>query len=156
MNGKALSLGLSSTIIDSSYGNAQDNTTYQCTTALDMAKLAYYHIKNHPELLEIYSKPFFSYMGIHYKNKNFLLGADEHIEGLKYAKINDVTWNTITTGKWPNVGYIVVILGANSKEIAEQRASVLLLGFMNFENVCLYKTGEVITGNVKCCREKRV
>ena len=37
-------------------------------------------------------------------------------------------------------------MGANSKEIAKQRASVLLArGFMNFENVCLFKKGEVIT-----------
>jgi D-alanyl-D-alanine carboxypeptidase (penicillin-binding protein 5/6) len=146
MNGKALSLGLSSTLIDTSYGTAQDSTTYQCTTALDMAKLANFHIKNHPELLEIYSKPFFSYEGVHYKNKNFLLDADEHIDGLKYAKINDVTYHTITTGKWHNGRYIVVIMGANSKKIAKQRASVLLArGFMNFENVCLFKKGEVIT-----------
>jgi D-alanyl-D-alanine carboxypeptidase (penicillin-binding protein 5/6) len=146
MNGKALSLGLSSTIIDSSYGNTQDNTTYQCTTALDMAKLANFHIKNHPEILKIYSKPFFSYEGIHYKNKNVLLDADEHIDGLKYAKINDASYHTITTGKWHNGRYIVVIMGANSKKIAKQRASVLLArGFMNFENVCLFKKGEVIT-----------
>ena len=56
MNKRAKELNLHSTLIGDSCG-CIENTTQQYTTAYDMARLAYYHIKRHRELLTLYPKP---------------------------------------------------------------------------------------------------
>ena len=145
MNKRAKDLGLFSTLIGDSCGCIED-TTQQYTTAHDMAQLAYYHIKQHQELLTLYSKPYFSFKGTHYRNKNYLLEYDnERIDGLKGTQINDRTYHIIATGSWDDARYIAIIMGAKSRKMSAYYALKLLYqGFLTFENACLFKKGEEV------------
>lgn len=144
MNKKANELNLHSTWIGDSCGRIKD-TNKQYTTAHDMAQLAYYHINRHPEWLALYTKSYFNFRGIHYKNRNCLLNYDDRIDGLKYAKINNHTFHTLSTASWTDERYIAVILGAKSKNMALHHTRKLLnQGFLTFENVCLYEKGDTI------------
>ena len=144
MNRRAKELKLHSTLIGDSCGSIED-TTRQYTTAHDMAQLAYYHITRHPELLTLYSKSYFSLKGTHYRNKNYLLDYDEHIDGLKCAQLNERTFHIITTGSWNGARYIAVIMGAKSRKMAAYYAVKLLYqGFTIFENVRLFEKGESV------------
>jgi len=143
-NKKAKELKLHSTIIGDSCGGIKD-TNQQYTTAHDMAQLAYYHIKRHPELLTLYSKPYFSFKGTHYKNKNYILDYDERADGLKCAQINDRTFHLVSSGSWEDERYIAIIMGAKNRRMSAYYAVKLLYqGFMNFENLCLFEEGEKI------------
>jgi D-alanyl-D-alanine carboxypeptidase (penicillin-binding protein 5/6) len=145
MNERATRLGLSSTWIGDSCGRIED-TNLQHSTAKDMAQLAYYHIKKHPELLALYPESYFSFKGTHYKNKNYLLDYDELIDGLKCAQLNDRTFHLITTGARGDARYIAVIMGAKSKKKSANHAVKLLYqGFVNFEKVTLFNQGDEIT-----------
>lgn len=144
MNEKAKELGLSSTLIGDSCGCIKD-TNQQYTTAHDMAQLAFYHIKRHPELLTLYPKSYFSFKGTHYKNKNYLLDYGEFIDGLRYAQINDRTFHLVATGSRNEARYIAIIMGAKTMKMSAYYALKLLYqGFMNFENVKLFEKGENI------------
>jgi D-alanyl-D-alanine carboxypeptidase (penicillin-binding protein 5/6) len=144
MNEKAKQLGLSSTLIGDTCGRLKD-TNRQHSTAKDMAQLAYYHIKKHPELSALYPESHFSFKGTHYKNRNYLLDYDEHIDGLKCAQLNDRTFHLIATCTRGDARYLAVITGAKSrKKSANQAVKLLYQGFTNFENVTLFDQGDEI------------
>lgn len=144
MNKKANELNLHSTRIGDSCGCIKD-TNKQYTTAHDIAQLAYYHMKRHPEWLPLYSKSYFSFGGIHYKNNNDLPDYDERINALKDARINNKTFHLVSTGHWNDERYLAVIMGAKTKNMAAHLALKLLnQGFVTFENVCLFEKGDKI------------
>lgn len=140
MNEKAQKLGLKDTQFQNSHGLPAPE---QYTTALDIALLASYHVKEHPEMLKFYSLKEFEFGGIQQVNPNDLLWRDEDVDGLKTGHTRESGFHLVATAKKGGQRFIAVVLGARSEYLREKETYRLLeYGFKNFSTIKVFEKGE--------------
>lgn len=143
MTRRAKELGLT----DSNFANATglpDPNHYM--TARDLATLAERIITDFPNYYSIYSQTEFTYNGIVQHNRNPLLYKNLGADGLKTGHTNIAGYGLTASAKQGDRRVIMVINGLNSTmERSEEAERLITWAFRNFENVTLFKAGEVVS-----------
>jgi D-alanyl-D-alanine carboxypeptidase (penicillin-binding protein 5/6) len=141
MNEKAQGLGLKDSQFRNSHGMpAQD----QYMTAFDMAILARYYIKDHPEALAFHSLTEFEYNGIRQQNRNTLVGMNIGVDGLMTGYLEKSGYLLVATAKRDSQRMIAVVMGCDTprRRIQESR-KLLEYGFKNFSTVEAVKKSDL-------------
>ncbi|CDF58093.1 D-alanyl-D-alanine carboxypeptidase [Thermobrachium celere DSM 8682] len=152
MNQTAKKLGLNDTYYVNPSGLTKENK-YNISTAYDQARLSYYILKKHKDILRYTSKKYFDYNGKRYYSTNKLLGNYHGLDGLKTGYTKEAGYCLISTldaskysGNSKPLRFITVVLGCSSdaERFVETR-KLLDYAKNNFENYVLdsEKTFEV-------------
>lgn len=111
------------------------------STARDLAVLALRLTKDFPEYYRYSSEQFFSYGNYHKRNKNWLLGKDHSVDGLKTGRTKAAGFCIVATAKRqqrdPSMArrIFVVVMGAPTADSRIKFASELLeTGFSQFRD----------------------
>ena len=142
MTERARELGLR----DSHFANATGwPDPGQLMSAMDLARLAELTIRDFPEFYSFYSEREFTYNGIKQGNRNPLLYGTAGADGLKTGH-TEASGYGLTGSVERNGRRVVVVL--NGLESARQRSSeserLIEWAFREFENVALFKAGEIV------------
>ena len=114
-------------------------------SAYDLAQLAQYMIKNHPEYYPIYSERNFTWNGIRQGNRNPLLGKFTGADGLKTGSTSVSGYGLVGSAKRGDDRRIVVINGlANKQERSDVANRLMGAAFDQFKVYDLYEKGDVI------------
>ncbi len=129
MNRKAAEIGMRNTVFGNSHGLPDE----QHTTARDMALLARYYVKRHPESLRMHGTQEMTYHNITQRNRNGLLLRDSSFDGLKTGWFKAAGYHIIATAYRDQDRFIAVVLGAQSVRLRETVAQQLInYGFKNY------------------------
>jgi D-alanyl-D-alanine carboxypeptidase (penicillin-binding protein 5/6) len=115
------------------------------TTAHDLAKLAAFTIRNHPNYYHFYGEKSFTYNDIKQGNRNPLLYKDLGADGLKTGHTEVSGYGLTASAKRGDRRLILVINGlpdVNAR--SEEGARLLNWGFREFDNYRLFDAGEVV------------
>ncbi len=139
MNKKAQLLGLKDSQFKNSHGMpARD----QYTTAFDIAILALWYIKDHPEALALHATKEFEYHGIRQQNRNTLLRRNIGVDGLMTGYLEESGYHLVTTARRDNQRMIAVVMGCDtSRKRGHEAKSLLEYGFKNFSLVEAVRKG---------------
>lgn len=148
MNEKAKKLKLVNTHFMNATG-LHDDEHYTC--ALDLATMAAYLLEiGKNELLEVTSL-YDSYIRekspqkFWLVNTNKLLKSYEGVDGLKTGYTKEAGYCIVSTAKRNGLRFIAVVLNENEPKVRNKEVSQLLdYGFSLYENVVLFKKGDVI------------
>jgi len=142
MNEKATRIGMNNTVFKNSHGLPAEG---QMTTARDMAVLAVYYLKNHPDVLKYHSIKKMTYNNISQSNRNGLLWQDVGVDGLKTGWFTKAGFHIIATAQKNGDRFIAVVLGSTGERARENSALKLLnYGFRNFKTVEVIAAGRGI------------
>jgi len=143
MNAKAKEIGLTNSNFVNSTGWSDEK---HLTTARDLSKIARYIIHEFPDFYHFYSQTEFTYHGIKQQNRNPLLGKNLGVDGLKTGHTDAAGYGVTISGVSPdNRRIIMVINGLSSmNERAEEAEKLITHAYRDFENVTVFKKGEVI------------
>lgn len=111
MTKKARDIGMSRTRF---YNASGLPNTSQVSTARDMARLARYIIRNHPQQARAFSRQSFVYNGVTYANHNHLMETYEGMDCCKTGYINASGFNLVASAKRGNKRLIGVVFGGKS------------------------------------------
>jgi serine-type D-Ala-D-Ala carboxypeptidase (penicillin-binding protein 5/6) len=141
MNAKAKEFGMSKTNFLNATG--WDNKGH-VSTASDLAILGERIIKDFPEFYKVFKLHSFKYNGIRQINKNTLLG-ELGVDGLKTGHVEAIGYNIISSAKQNQARYLVVLLGANSKEKRESEVRKLYeFAYSAYKNVKILDSNSII------------
>lgn len=133
MTRRAHELGMSRTYFKNASGL---HNKYQISTARDMAKLARYIIKTHPQYYARFSRKSFSYGGKTYKTHNKLMKTYAGMDGMKTGYISASGFNLVASAKRNDRRLIGVVFGGRtSKSRNAHMASLLDKGFKRIGNI---------------------
>ncbi|WP_069472465.1 D-alanyl-D-alanine carboxypeptidase family protein [Candidatus Marithrix sp. Canyon 246] len=136
MNKTAERLGLTNTHYTNSTGL---NDPQHYSSARDVAKLAYFLIRDFPEYYRWYSQKQFTYNNITQHNRNLLLRRDPSVDGMKTGFTKAAGYCLAASAKRKNMRLISVVLGtANQKARATMSKKLLDYGFRAFKTYALY------------------
>lgn len=142
MTAKAHELGMS----NSNFANASgwpDPNHY--STARDLALLAVHTLRDFPEDYHYYSEKEFTYNGIKQPNRNPLLLKNMGVDGIKTGHTEVGGYGMIASGERDGRRLVLVVNGlADDKERAQEAGRLMEWGFVAFENVSLFKAGDVV------------
>lgn len=115
-------------------------------TAEDLAILARRLIADFPEYYHYFGETEFTYGGITQPNRNLLLERNLGVDGLKTGHTEAGGFGIVISGTREGKRLILAINGLSSmKERIEEAGRLLDWGFREFDNVALFKAGEVVT-----------
>jgi D-alanyl-D-alanine carboxypeptidase (penicillin-binding protein 5/6) len=115
-------------------------------TAEDLAILARHLIADFPEFYHYFGETEFTFGGITQPNRNLLLERNLGVDGLKTGHTEAGGFGIVISGTREGRRLILVVNGLSSmKERVEEAGRLLDWGFREYENVALFKTGEVVT-----------
>lgn len=143
MNQKAKELGMANTNFVNSHGLSEDN---HYSTARDLSILAARSVSDHPKHYHYHAEKEFTYNNIKQANRNPLLFRNVGADGLKTGHTDAGGYGLIGTAindKGRRV--IVVVNGLESeKQRAEQSTQLITWALNAFDDVTLYKAGDVV------------
>ena len=142
MNGQAKRLGLE----DTRFANATGLPTAQhYSTATDLSKLAEAVVRDFPEFLPLFSVRSYTYNGITQTSRNWLLGRDPRVDGMKTGYTEDAGHCLIATARSQQRHLVAVVAGAASESArAIQSQKLLNYGFEHYQTVRLYAAGSTV------------
>ena len=141
MNKKAKEFGMTRTNFVNATG--WDNKGH-LSTAKDLATLAERVITDYPEYYRIFSLKSFKHNNIRQYNKNTLLGK-YGVDGLKTGHVNSIGYNIVSSAKHKGTRYLVVLLGAKSKQArASEAVKLYKFAYEKYKFVNVVKQGQVI------------
>ena len=142
MNNLAKKIGLTDTNFVNSSGWPNDN---HYTTAKDLALLAKYTVKNHPELYQMYELNEFTYNGIKQDNRNPLLLTFDGADGFKTGYTEAAGYGIVGSAERGGRRLIIVLNGLeSSRSRAQESLRLMDWGFNNFELVNFFKKDEIV------------
>ena len=155
MNRRAAELGLENSRFSNVHG-LDDSEHYM--SALDVAHLASYLIRHHPEALALSSEEEFTFNNIRQFNYNTLLNRYPGLDGLKTGSTPKAGCCLASTAEQQGMRLIGVTMNAESKSLRHSDSIALLdYGFRNYELKTLYKEDAVIADMaVKRGQERKV
>lgn len=143
MTAKGLALGLKHSNFKNSSGWPDPE---HLMTAEDLAILARRLIADFPELYHYFGETEFTFGGITQPNRNLLLERNLGVDGLKTGHTEAGGYGIVISGTREGRRLILVVNGLSSmKERVEEAGRLLDWGFREYENVALFKQGEVVT-----------
>ena len=142
MAAKARELGMK----DSTFRNATGwPDPEQRMSSRDLAKLARRLIIDFPEYYPMFNERSFTWNGITQENRNTLLTRVPGGDGLKTGHTEEAGFGIVASAKRGNRRLIMVVNGLPSmKARGEEGERLLEWGFREFDNITLFKAGEVI------------
>ena len=142
MTAKARELGLK----DSSFRNATGwPDPEQRMSSRDLARLARRLILDFPEYYHYFAERSFTWNNIAQENRNTALTRVPGADGLKTGHTEEGGFGLVASAKRGNRRLIMVLNGLPSmKARAEESERLLEWGFREFDNITLFKAGEVI------------
>lgn len=141
MNAKAKEFGMGKTNFVNATG--WDNKGH-VSTANDLAILGERIIKDFPEYYKVFKLKSFKHNGIRQYNKNTLLGK-LGVDGLKTGHVAAIGFNIVSSAKQNQSRYLVVLLGARTKELRESETRKLYeYAYKNYKSVKIVDSNEVI------------
>jgi D-alanyl-D-alanine carboxypeptidase (penicillin-binding protein 5/6) len=137
MNKTAERLGLTNTHYTNSTGL---NDAQHYSSARDVAKLAYFLIRDFPEFYRWYSQKEFTYNNISQHNRNTLLRRDPSVDGMKTGYTKAAGYCLAASAKRNNMRLISVVLGTENQKARTIMSKKLLdYGFRAFKTYPLYR-----------------
>ena len=132
MNRKAKEIGLENTLFSNSSGFPTKSP--QRTSAADMAHLARYVIRHHPEDYRLYAEESFTYNDIAQPNRNKLLARYPGADGIKTGYTKNAGYSLVASAVRDNRRLIAVVMKTKSPRVREREAGKLLnYGFRAFK-----------------------
>ena len=114
--------------------------------AREIAKLAHYIIKTHPEFYKYFSEKEFAYSKFKFRNRNPLLFADIGADGLKTGQLKESGYHLVGSAVQGDKRLIAVVMGLPSPEQGGAEAQRLLdWGFKAFAPFKLFDAGEIVS-----------
>ncbi len=150
MNNEARRFGMSNTHFANPTG-ASDSQNY--SSAEDLATLARRLLTDFPQHAALFAQREFTYNNVSQINRNRLLWADSHIDGMKTGQLAAAGWSIVaTTSRLQGKGdtqfqrrLVAVLLGAPSEAARTQETLRLINhGYAAFDTVRLYRRGDVL------------
>jgi D-alanyl-D-alanine carboxypeptidase (penicillin-binding protein 5/6) len=142
MTAKARELGLKDSTFRNSTGWPDPE---QRMSSRDLAKLARRLIIDFPEYYPLFNERSFTWNGITQENRNTLLTRVPGGDGLKTGHTEEAGFGIVASAKRGNRRLIMVVNGLPSmKARGEEGERLLEWGFREFDNITLFKAGEVI------------
>jgi D-alanyl-D-alanine carboxypeptidase (penicillin-binding protein 5/6) len=142
MTAKARELGLKDSTFRNSTGWPDPE---QRMSSRDLAKLARRLIIDFPEYYPMFNERSFTWNGITQENRNTLLTRVPGGDGLKTGHTEEAGFGIVASAKRGNRRLIMVVNGLPSmKARSEEGERLLEWGFREFDNITLFKAGEVI------------
>jgi D-alanyl-D-alanine carboxypeptidase (penicillin-binding protein 5/6) len=142
MNAEARRLGLTKSVFKNPSGLYAPG---HLMTAREMAMLADYIIKNHPQFYKMFSEPMFEYRRFKFRNRNPLLRMNIGADGVKTGMLKESGYNLVGSAVQDGKRLIGVVLGLPTKKKAASEARRLLeWGFNSFAPVKLFDAGETV------------
>lgn len=115
------------------------------TTARDLAHLARYIIREHPEHMPLFSQKEYIYRKHRFINRNPLLFLNIGADGLKTGFTKEAGYGMVATAKQGERRLIAVVNGLSTGEERKDEARKLLeWGFRSFAEVKLFDAGEKV------------
>ena len=146
MTAKAQEIGMSNSNFVNASGWPDPN---HYSTARDLATMARNIIYNFPAYYPYFAEGEFTYNNITQKNRNPLLYRNIGADGLKTGHTEAAGYGVIGTGLHNDRRVIVVVNGlVDEKARAQESAKLLEWGLKRFDNVELFKAGEVVESTV--------
>jgi D-alanyl-D-alanine carboxypeptidase (penicillin-binding protein 5/6) len=142
MNKRAAELGLAHSNFVDPWGRDDPN---QKVTARDMARLAAYVIREHPDTYHYFAEKEFTWNKIRQLNRTPLLGAEPGADGLKTGEAPEGGFSLIGSALQDGQRLIVVVAGLKTAaERGEEARKLLEWGFHSFEPRLLFQPGDVV------------
>jgi D-alanyl-D-alanine carboxypeptidase (penicillin-binding protein 5/6) len=142
MTAKARELGLKDSTFRNSTGWPDPE---QRMSSRDLAKLARRLIIDFPEYYPLFNERSFTWNGITQENRNTILTRVPGGDGLKTGHTEEAGFGIVASAKRGNRRLIMVVNGLPSmKARGEEGERLLEWGFREFDNITLFKAGEVI------------
>jgi D-alanyl-D-alanine carboxypeptidase (penicillin-binding protein 5/6) len=142
MTMRAHELGMKNSNFVNASGWPDDN---HYSTARDLALLGSRLIKDFPEYYHYYSEKEYSYNNIKQRNRNPLLFRDIGADGIKTGHTEDGGYGLIGSGEFAGRRVVIVVNGlSDEKQRAQESARLLEWGLKGFENVNLFRSGEIV------------
>jgi len=142
MNAKAREIGLRDSTFRNSTGWPDPE---QRVTARDLARLSKRVIADFPEYYPLYNERSFTWNNINQENRNPTLARVPGADGLKTGHTEEAGFGLAASAKRGNRRLILVFNGLPSmKARAEESERLLEWGFREFDNVTLFRAGDVI------------
>jgi D-alanyl-D-alanine carboxypeptidase (penicillin-binding protein 5/6) len=142
LNARAKEIGLT----NSNFINASgwpDKRHY--STARDLATLAIRLIEDYPEYYHYFSETEFTFNNIKQPNRNPLLYRDIGVDGLKTGHTEDGGYGLVASGEHNGRRVVLVVNGLeDNKARAAESAKLMEWGLKGFQNVNLFKAGEMV------------
>lgn len=130
MNTRARRLGMKSTVFKNPTGLPAAG---QLTTARDMMRLAVAYLKRHPSAARIHAQPTYQFHNKTYGTTNPFLGS-RGVTGLKTGFTLASGYNIILTAESGKNKFLIVLLGAQSKNKRSIAGSELLAAAYKYPN----------------------
>jgi len=142
MNIKAKELGMDNSNFVNASGWPDPN---HYSTAEDLAILAEKISQEFPDYYDYYSQKEYTYNNIRQTNRNPLLYRNMGVDGIKTGHTEDGGYGLMASGERAGRRVIMVVNGLESKKArAQESARLMEWGMRSFENIDLFKAGEVI------------
>ncbi len=142
MNAKAKEIGLTGSSFKNATGWPDEG---HMMTARDLAILARHIIHDFPEDYKLFSEKEFTYNGIRQENRNMLLDRSLGADGLKTGHTEVAGYGLTASAKQNGRRLILVVNGLRGTvERANEAERLMQYGFLNFDNVSVFKQGNVI------------
>jgi serine-type D-Ala-D-Ala carboxypeptidase (penicillin-binding protein 5/6) len=114
-------------------------------SAREIAKLAYYIIKTHPEFYHYFAEKEFDYSKYKFRNRNPLLSTDIGADGLKTGQLKESGFHLVGSAVQNGKRLIAVVMGLTNPEQGGAEAQRLLdFGFKGFAPFKLFDDGETV------------
>lgn len=143
MNKKAAELGMTNSHFKNSHGLDEEG---HYSTARDLGILAMHSIADHPKHYHYHAEKDFTYDNIKQGNRNPLLYRNIGADGLKTGHTDAGGYGLIGTAKSDKGRRVVVVVNGLSsmQERADQSASLISWALNAFDDVTLFKAGDVV------------
>ena len=142
MNAKAKEIGLTKSSFRNATGLPDE---HHLMTARDLTTLAGHLINDFPDYYHYFSQHDFTYNHIYQENRNMLLSRNLGVDGLKTGHTKESGYGITISAKRGDRRLILVLNGlSGTKERASEAERLLQYGFLNFDNVTIFKKGAII------------
>ncbi|QQG35396.1 MAG: D-alanyl-D-alanine carboxypeptidase [Micavibrio aeruginosavorus] len=143
MNQKAKELGMTNSKFKNSHGLNEEG---HYSTARDLATLAIRSISDHPKHYHYHAEKEFTYNNIKQGNRNPLLYRNIGADGLKTGHTDAGGYGLIGTAINDKGRRVVVVVNGlgDEQERADQSAQLINWAMNGFEDVTLFKAGDIV------------
>lgn len=151
MNAEARRLGMVNTHFSNPTG-LSDAQNY--SSAEDMAILAQRLLSDFPQHATLFAQREFAYNNVSQSNRNRLLWADSHVDGMKTGQLSASGWSVVATvareqGRgeraFPRRLFAVVLGAASDASRTQETLRLINHGYAAFDTVQLYRRGDVLS-----------
>jgi len=142
MNTQAHRLGLNDTHFANPTGLPSSR---HYTTVSDLARLSQALVRDFPAFLPLFALRSFTYNGITQPNRNWLLGRDPRVDGLKTGHTESAGYCLIATARTDGRHVLAIVTGTASESSRAIEAQKLLnYGLQEYDTLRLYGKGAVV------------